>query len=268
MLTELTLGEKLKDLRLENGYPSTVDLEKAINIPSSTLGNYEDDDKNQNIGYANLVTLAKFYGVSTDWLLGLSSVERHLNTEYIDLGLNDDVIDILRAKTINTRLLNDFILDPHFDNLIADMEIYINGMISMRITALNSQLKSTRNMIMKKHNMTKDDINTRTFLLGQFDEKRYFNTIIAEDIDKILISLRKKYSENDKDHSVTSSEIDLEKMTLDAVDKYRTTKGSKKDRETALLSAFTGTNPSKMNTEEKNAQSSFFKSLTKFWKKK
>ena len=268
MLTKLTLGEKLKDLRLENGYPSTTDLEKAIGIPSSTLGDYENDDKNKNIGYVNLVTLAKFYDVSTDWLLGLSSVEKHLNTAYSDLGLDDDVIDILRAKKINTRLLNDFILDPHFDGFIADMEIYIDGLISMRLTALNSQLKNTRNMIMKKHNMTEDDIYTRTLLLGQFDEKRYFNTIIAEDIDKILISLRKKYSENDKDPSVTSSDIDLEKMTLDAVEKYRTTKGSKKDREAALFSTFTGTNPSKMTDEEKDAQSSFFKTLTKFWKKK
>ena len=43
MLTELTLGEKLKDLRIANGYKSTEELAKVINIPRTTLSDYENE---------------------------------------------------------------------------------------------------------------------------------------------------------------------------------------------------------------------------------
>ena len=51
MLTQLTLGKKLKDLRLAKGYKNTDDLAKAVNIPKTNLNDYENDDKNQDVGY-------------------------------------------------------------------------------------------------------------------------------------------------------------------------------------------------------------------------
>lgn len=84
MLTKLTLGEKLKDLRLAKGYKITEQLVSVLNIPKTTLNDYENDEKNQDVGYANLITLAKFYDMSMDWLLDLSDVERHLNAAYSD----------------------------------------------------------------------------------------------------------------------------------------------------------------------------------------
>lgn len=109
MLTKLTLGEKLKDLRLAKGYKSTEHLASILNIPKTTLNDYENDEKNQDVGYANLITLAKFYEVSMDYLLGLSDVDRHLNTSYSDLGLNDKTIDLLKELKFNIRLLNELI---------------------------------------------------------------------------------------------------------------------------------------------------------------
>ena len=118
MLTKLTLGEKLKDLRLTHGYKSTDALASATNIPKTTLNDYENDDKNKDVGYANLVILAKFYNVSMDWMLGLSDVNTHLNTAYSDLGLSDKVIDILQSNGINTRLLSEIIEYEHFSVFI------------------------------------------------------------------------------------------------------------------------------------------------------
>lgn len=50
MLTKLTLGEKLKDLRLAKGYKSTEHLASILNIPKTTLNDYENDEKNQDVG--------------------------------------------------------------------------------------------------------------------------------------------------------------------------------------------------------------------------
>lgn len=44
-----------------------------------------------------------------DYLLGLSDVDRHLNTSYSDLGLNDKTIDLLKELKFNIRLLNELI---------------------------------------------------------------------------------------------------------------------------------------------------------------
>lgn len=100
MLIKTTLGEKLKDLRIAKGYKNTEDLANAVGIPKTTLNDYENDEKNQDVGYYNLVILAKFYDVSTDWLLGLSDTEKHLNTAYVDLGLTDNVIDYIAGKSL------------------------------------------------------------------------------------------------------------------------------------------------------------------------
>lgn len=64
MKTGLSIQEKLKDLRVERGL-NLDELSKATNISKSALGSYENDDYKE-INHGSIVTLAKFYGVSTD----------------------------------------------------------------------------------------------------------------------------------------------------------------------------------------------------------
>ena len=71
MNCKLTLGEKLKDLRTAAGL-SLVELEEATGISKSALGSYESDDTKKEITIAPLITLAKYYGVTTDYLLGMT----------------------------------------------------------------------------------------------------------------------------------------------------------------------------------------------------
>ena len=66
----LTIQEKLKDLRVARGL-SLEELSAETGISKSSLGKYEADDY-KDISPFNLVKLAQFYGVSTDYLLGLT----------------------------------------------------------------------------------------------------------------------------------------------------------------------------------------------------
>ena len=68
MHTKLTIPERLKDLRVSEKRMSLQELSDATDIPSSTLGNYEKDE-NIDMSLGNLITLANFYNVSTDYLL-------------------------------------------------------------------------------------------------------------------------------------------------------------------------------------------------------
>lgn len=66
MHTRLTIPERLKDLRVAEKRMSLQELSDATGIPSSTLGNYEKDE-NVDMSLGNLLTLADFYQVSTDF---------------------------------------------------------------------------------------------------------------------------------------------------------------------------------------------------------
>ena len=97
MNVALTIQEKLKDLRVERGL-GLEELAAATGISKSSLGKYESDDY-KDISPFNLVKLAEFYGVSTDYLLGLTEQKNHPNTEVHELHLSDEMLDMLRYLT-------------------------------------------------------------------------------------------------------------------------------------------------------------------------
>jgi len=63
-----TFAEKLKELR-EYKKLSMMDLAKQTNISDAAISRWENGQR--NIGSEHLITLAKFFGVTTDYLLGL-----------------------------------------------------------------------------------------------------------------------------------------------------------------------------------------------------
>lgn len=71
----LTMGERFKDARLvhnQHGKETTGAVEKATGVCKSTLSQIENDKRDP--GAKTVSELAKHYGVSADYLLGLSEV--------------------------------------------------------------------------------------------------------------------------------------------------------------------------------------------------
>ena len=95
MNTKLTIQEKLKDLRVER-HLTLEQLAQESGISKSALGKYESDDF-KDISPFGIVTLAKYYGVTTDYLLGLPETKNHPNTDLHDLHLGDEMIDLLKS---------------------------------------------------------------------------------------------------------------------------------------------------------------------------
>ena len=58
---------KLKKARKDTGF-TQIEIEKELNIPRSTLANWEIGRTQPDI--ESLGILADFYGISTDWLIG------------------------------------------------------------------------------------------------------------------------------------------------------------------------------------------------------
>ncbi len=188
MQPKLTIQERLKDLRVERGL-TLEQLSTETGISKSALGKYEADDF-KDISPFSMVELAKFYGVSTDYLLGLTEQKNHPNTELDALHLGDDAIEVLRMGKFNHRLLSELICHKDFQRFMLDAEIYVDRIADMRVNDMNAVLEAVRQMALMKNGGDENDLYLRTLEVAQIREDEYFGSLIADDLKGILRDIR------------------------------------------------------------------------------
>ena len=135
---ELSIQERLKDLRVERGL-TLEQLEEQVNLSKSALGSYEAKDF-KDISHYAIIKLAKFYGVTADYLLGLSQTRNHPNADLADLRLSDDMIELLKSGLVDNSLLCELAAHPDFPRLMADLEVYVNGVAGKQVQSANAML--------------------------------------------------------------------------------------------------------------------------------
>ena len=191
MQPKLTIQERLKDLRVERSL-TLEQLSAETGISRSALGKYEADDF-KDISPFSMVELAKFYGVSTDYLLGLTEQKNHPNTELDALHLGDDAIEVLRTSNFNHRLLSELICHKDFQRFMLDAEIYVDRIADMRIKDMNAVLEAVRQMALMKNGGDENDLHLRTLEVAQIREDEYFGSLIADDLKGILRDIRSEH---------------------------------------------------------------------------
>ena len=191
MQPKLTIQERLKDLRVERSL-TLEQLSAETGISKSALGKYEADDF-KDISPFSMVELAKFYGVSTDYLLGLTEQKNHPNTELDALHLGDDAIEVLRTGKFNHRLLSELICHKDFQRFMLDAEIYVDRIADMRVKDMNALLEAVRQMALMKNGGEENDLHLRTLEVAQIREDEYFGSLIAGDLKDILRDIRSEH---------------------------------------------------------------------------
>lgn len=110
-MVRLTRGERFTAARLDynqHGAQSMDAVHKATGIHSSMIADLENDDKNRSVGHDKILALAQHYGVSIDYLLGLSSCPKVTNA--IDqvrqlTGLSKESVEYLfHLKELHSQL--------------------------------------------------------------------------------------------------------------------------------------------------------------------
>ena len=127
MYFKLTNAERLKDLRVER-HLTLEQLADETGISKSALGSYETNEDIE-LSPFSVTTLAKFYGVSTDYLLGLTEAKNHPNTELHELGLSDGMIDLLKSGRINNRLLCEMATHEGFRRFMACSQFFARAVV-------------------------------------------------------------------------------------------------------------------------------------------
>lgn len=111
----LTIQERLKDLRVERGL-TLEQLAEQTHLSKSALEAMKQKDF-KDISHYAIIKLAKFYSVTADYLLGLSEAKNHPNTDFADLRLSDDMIELLKSGRVDNSLLCELAAHPDFPRL-------------------------------------------------------------------------------------------------------------------------------------------------------
>ena len=215
MQPKLTIQERLKDLRVERGL-TLEQLSAETGISKSALGKYEADDF-KDISPFSMVELAKFYGVSTDYLLGLTEQKNHPNTELNALHLGDDAIEVLKTGKFNHRLLSELICHKDFQRFMLDAEIYVDRIADMRVNDMNAVLEAVRQMALMKNGGEENDLHLRTLEVAQIREDEYFGNLIADDLKGILRDIRSEHCPDTMNADETSLAATVQEQLQDAM---------------------------------------------------
>ena len=100
-MIELTMGERIKDLICAAG-KTQKQVANESDIKEATLSEI-CNDVNKEFGYTNFIKLAKYFGVSIDYLLGLTDVKTpDIDTQAIckKTGLSEKAVERLSHRLI------------------------------------------------------------------------------------------------------------------------------------------------------------------------
>ena len=225
MQPKLTIQERLKDLRVERSL-TLEQLSAETGISKSALGKYEADDF-KDISPFSMVELAKFYGVSTDYLLGLTEQKNHPNTELDALHLGDDAIEVLKTGKFNHRLLSELIAD-------------------MRVNDMNAVLEAVRQMALMKNGGDANDLYLRTLEVAQIREDEYFGSLIADDLKGILRDIRNEH----RPDTMTADEVSLAATVQGQLQDAMNFEGSSEEKQVRSFLATFGIDYDKLTKEQ------------------
>ena len=180
----LTITERLKDLRKDRNLTLET-LAEATNISRSALGTYEAGEF-KDISPFSIVKLAKFYGVTTDYLMGISNLEKEADAEIQELRLTNEALNVLKSGHFSGKVLSEVICHDDFPRLMTDMEIFVDQIASMQVENLNYGIGTARSIVQKQYHPDDNELFYRTAELGKVSADEYVSSVLRDDLTGIL----------------------------------------------------------------------------------
>ena len=244
MQVKLTIGERLKDLRVERKL-TLEQLAAEVGISKSALGKYESDN-GKDISPYSILVLADYYGVSCDYLMGRTETKNHPNTALHELHLSDASIDVLRTGKFNHRLLSELICHKDFQRFMLDAEIYVDRIADMRVNDMNAVLEAVRQMALMKNGGDANDLYLRTLEVAQIREDEYFGSLIADDLKGILRDIRNEH----RPDTMTADEVSLAATVQGQLQDAMNFEGSSEEKQVRSFLATFGIDYDKLTKEQ------------------
>lgn len=132
---ENSLAYRLSNLRKDHDM-SQKQLADQLHVTHSQISRIESGEtKNPNISI--VVDAARFFHVSTDYLLGITQITTPKSYDISELGLSEEVVKRLIAGRIDIDVLNRLLEHEHFTRLCIMIRNYFDDTIAEGVMARN-----------------------------------------------------------------------------------------------------------------------------------
>ena len=131
------LCERLRELR-EARKLGLNDVADIIHVSRPTYSRIEKGEA--SISGEAIIELAKFYGVPTDYILGMVDTPEKTYYELQELGISVEAAKNLYSGKVDPRVINELLVNEKFISAVSVMSIYFSGVMS-ETTRLNNNLK-------------------------------------------------------------------------------------------------------------------------------
>lgn len=218
------IRQRLLDLMKHNNVSQTEQARK-IGCNDSLLSRFLSK-KTDKLGDENIIRIARAFNVSTDFLLGVTTVPDRKNYEIDELGLSAQAARNLYTGKANAQVVNYLLESPRFLELTYILEQYFNDTVAAGYAAQN-QLYATRSSLTRKSAKTKaaaqaaNEINRLKTPVYQADlatiEKQFMMVVkeVKKEIGNDFAAIRAMTAEEaEKMFSEITKGQDMENLTV------------------------------------------------------
>lgn len=146
-MVRLERHERFQDAREvhnPHGKQSMEEVATATGISKSMISDLETEESGRDVGYKKIAILAQYYGVSVDWLMGLTDDPHPKPTAVDDLGISAEAVEQIKAisthehATKMLEALNMILEDPQLFTLLLRVNMVAEA-VSNEISRLQSR---------------------------------------------------------------------------------------------------------------------------------
>ena len=146
------IRDRIQDL-MKSRKVTQAELATKIGCSESALSRFISG-KTDKLGDENIIRIARAFNVSTDFLLGVTTVPDRKNYEIDELGLSAQAARNLYTGKANAQVVNYLLESPRFLELTYILEQYFNDTVAAGYAAQN-QLYATLSSLTRKSAKTK-----------------------------------------------------------------------------------------------------------------
>ena len=142
--------------------------------------------------------------MTTDYLMGMSNLEKEADAEIQELRLTNEALNVLKSGHFSEKLLSEVICHNDFHRLMTDMEIFVDRISSMQVENLNYGIGTARSIVQKQYHPDDNELFYRTAELGKIPADEYVCSVLRDDLIGILRDIRNARPKRTKDETALS----------------------------------------------------------------
>ncbi len=150
--------QRIQDL-IKSRKITQAELAEKVGLSNSALSRYLQG-RTTNLGDGFIIRIAKYFDVSTDFLLGETDIPDRKNYDIEELRLSAETAKLLYTGKVDASVLNQLIEHPRFPQLLLLLARYRDETMIAGINAMNQILTFIRSLTLDQANLHPEDADT------------------------------------------------------------------------------------------------------------